>query len=104
MKSGKGFRCRGLPTCRLHFPGRSAGSRAPHASRAMALPLLLCLASPCRESSGRGIRPGGEMKSEALPGSAGSLELYLSEINQFSLLSVEEEQSLARTYRRKGDG
>src|SRR6266568_484149 len=43
------------------------------------------------------------MKREALSSTASSLELYLSEINQFPLLAVEEEQSLARTYRRKGD-
>ena len=43
------------------------------------------------------------MKRETLPSTASSLELYLSEINQFPLLAVEEEQSLARTYRRKGD-
>src|SRR5512140_3796413 len=43
------------------------------------------------------------MKRESLPSAASSLELYLSEINQFPLLTVEEEQSLARTYRRKGD-
>ncbi len=43
------------------------------------------------------------MKRESLPSAASSLELYLSEINQFPLLTVEEEQSLARTYRRKGE-
>jgi RNA polymerase sigma-32 factor len=32
-----------------------------------------------------------------------SLELYLSEINRFPLLTVEEEQRLARDYRRDGD-
>src|SRR5919197_2550845 len=47
--------------------------------------------------------PGGEMKKETLPNTASSLELYLSEINQFPLLTVEEEQDLARLYRRKGD-
>jgi RNA polymerase sigma-32 factor len=44
------------------------------------------------------------MKNESLPSPSGSLELYLSEINQFPLLTVEEEQNLARLYRRKGDG
>jgi RNA polymerase sigma-32 factor len=44
------------------------------------------------------------MKKEALSPTASSLELYLSEINQFPLLAVEEEQNLARQYRRKGDG
>src|SRR6266508_2192606 len=43
------------------------------------------------------------MKKEPLPSTASSLELYLSEINQFPLLTVEEEQNLARLYRRKGD-
>src|SRR5689334_24366663 len=43
------------------------------------------------------------MKRETLPSAASSLELYLSEINQFPLLTVEEEQNLARLYRRKGD-
>src|SRR5918911_1327449 len=43
------------------------------------------------------------MKKESLPSTASSLELYLSEINQFPLLTVEEEQNLARLYRRKGD-
>ncbi len=43
------------------------------------------------------------MKREALSSTASSLELYLSEINQFPLLTVEEEQNLARTYRRKGE-
>jgi RNA polymerase sigma-32 factor len=38
------------------------------------------------------------------PGSAASsIDRYLSEINQFQLLSVEEEQSLARVFRAKGD-
>jgi RNA polymerase sigma-32 factor len=43
------------------------------------------------------------MKRDTLPTAASSLELYLSEINQFALLTVEEEQSLARCYRAKGD-
>jgi len=42
-------------------------------------------------------------KREALPNAAGSLELYLSEINQFPLLTVEEEQRLARVYRKQGE-
>jgi RNA polymerase sigma-32 factor len=47
---------------------------------------------------------GGEMiKRESVPNTSSSLELYLSEINQFPLLTVEEEQNLARLYRRKGD-
>src|SRR6266567_349450 len=32
-----------------------------------------------------------------------SLDLYLTEINQFPLLAVEREQELAREYQRKGD-
>src|SRR5690349_18086963 len=43
------------------------------------------------------------MKRESVPSTSSSLELYLSEINQFPLLTVEEEQNLARLYRRKGD-
>ncbi|HET9594209.1 MAG TPA: RNA polymerase sigma factor RpoH [Anaeromyxobacteraceae bacterium] len=43
------------------------------------------------------------MKRDTLPSAASSLELYLSEINQFPLLTVDEEQSLARVYRAKGD-
>lgn len=43
------------------------------------------------------------MKREALHNPSSSLELYLSEINQFPLLTVEEEQRLARVYRQKGD-
>jgi RNA polymerase sigma-32 factor len=43
------------------------------------------------------------MKRESLPSTSSSLELYLSEINQFPLLTVEEEQQLARVYRDKGD-
>src|SRR6266513_2653308 len=42
------------------------------------------------------------MKRQSVPGS-GSLELYLSEINQFPLLTVEEEQSLAKLFRQNGD-
>jgi RNA polymerase sigma-32 factor len=42
-------------------------------------------------------------KREALPITASSLELYLSEINHFPLLTVEEEQSLARVYRENGE-
>ena len=43
------------------------------------------------------------MKREPLPSAASSLELYLSEINHFPLLTVEEEQSLARIYCSKGE-
>jgi RNA polymerase sigma-32 factor len=43
------------------------------------------------------------MKSARSPGSAASLELYLSEINRFPLLSVEDEQRLAREFRDGGD-
>ncbi len=42
------------------------------------------------------------MKRNAIP-STSSLELYLSEINQFPLLTVEQEQRLARLYRDGGD-
>ncbi len=43
------------------------------------------------------------MKRQSIPSSTSSLELYLSEINQFQLLTVDEEQRLARLYRKKGD-
>jgi RNA polymerase sigma-32 factor len=43
------------------------------------------------------------MTRESLPSTSSSLELYLSEINQFPLLTVEEEQQLARLYRDAGD-
>ena len=43
------------------------------------------------------------MKKQSLTGGSSSIDLYLSEINQFPLLSVDEEQNLARVYRSKGD-
>jgi RNA polymerase sigma-32 factor len=43
------------------------------------------------------------MRQKAIPSVASSLELYLSEINRFPLLTVEEEQSLARHYRQESD-
>jgi RNA polymerase sigma-32 factor len=43
------------------------------------------------------------MKRTTLPSTSSSLELYLSEINQFPLLTVEEEQQLARVFRDQGD-
>jgi RNA polymerase sigma-32 factor len=43
------------------------------------------------------------MKRLETSGSSSSLELYLSEINRFALLSVEEEQVLARQFRDSGD-
>ncbi len=39
------------------------------------------------------------MKRSTAPSTPSSLELYLSEINRFPLLTVEEEQRLARSYR-----
>ncbi|MHB1846357.1 MAG: RNA polymerase sigma factor RpoH [Deltaproteobacteria bacterium] len=39
----------------------------------------------------------------SLSGSSGSLSLYLSEINRFSLLTQDEERRLARLYRRSND-
>jgi RNA polymerase sigma-32 factor len=39
------------------------------------------------------------MKSRTIPSTTSSLELYLSEINRFALLTVEEEQALAREFR-----
>ncbi|HVO19750.1 MAG TPA: RNA polymerase sigma factor RpoH [Anaeromyxobacter sp.] len=43
------------------------------------------------------------MKSARSSGGTTSLELYLSEINRFPLLSVDEEQGLARAFRDRGD-
>jgi RNA polymerase sigma-32 factor len=43
------------------------------------------------------------MKSGSFPGASSSLEAYLSEIRRFPLLTVDEEQTLARTFRGKGD-
>lgn len=43
------------------------------------------------------------MHLSTVPTAAGSLAMYLSEINQFPLLSVEEEQRLARRFRDQGD-
>ncbi|MFO7156703.1 MAG: RNA polymerase sigma factor RpoH [Pseudomonadota bacterium] len=43
------------------------------------------------------------MRLSNLPASSGSLAMYLSEINQYPLLTQEEEQALARRYRDYGD-
>ncbi len=43
------------------------------------------------------------MKRSFTGGTSGSLELYLAEINRFPLLSVDEEQELARRFRDRGD-
>lgn len=43
------------------------------------------------------------MSSSTVPGSAGSLAMYLSEINRYPLLTVEEEQALARRFVETGD-
>ena len=43
------------------------------------------------------------MRLSSVPSSSGSLAMYLSEINQFPLLVVEEEQRLARLFVKKGD-
>ncbi len=43
------------------------------------------------------------MKRDTVTGGASALELYLSEINRFPLLTVEEEQRLAREFRDGGD-
>src|SRR2546425_3084321 len=47
--------------------------------------------------------PGGTMQPSALPSSTGSLAMYLAEINKYPLLTVDEEQRLARLYARSGD-
>jgi RNA polymerase sigma-32 factor len=43
------------------------------------------------------------MNKTSRPSASSSLESYLAEINHFPLLTVAEEQSLARTYRAKGE-
>ena len=43
------------------------------------------------------------MKRQTIPSKASSLEVYLSEINRFPLLTVDEEQRLARIYRTESD-
>ena len=43
------------------------------------------------------------MSTTAISSASSSVTAYLSEIRQFPLLTVEEEQALARTYRAKGD-
>jgi RNA polymerase sigma-32 factor len=43
------------------------------------------------------------MKRQTIPSTTSSLELYLSEINRFPLLTVDEEQRLARLFRESGD-
>ena len=43
------------------------------------------------------------MQPSALPSSTGSLAMYLAEINKYPLLTVDEEQRLARLYARSGD-
>jgi len=43
------------------------------------------------------------MQRVAVPSTSSSIELYLAEINRYPLLTVDEEQLLAREYRRDGD-
>src|SRR6266545_6825784 len=43
------------------------------------------------------------MSRESLPSTSSSLERYLAEISRFPLLTLDEEQRLARVYRDKGD-
>src|SRR6266540_4592492 len=47
--------------------------------------------------------PGGPMKRATHSSTASSLELYLSEINRYPLLAVEEEQRLARVFLAERD-
>src|ERR1043165_1825466 len=42
------------------------------------------------------------MQPSALPSSTGSLAMYLAEINKYPLLTVDEEQRLARLYAKNG--
>src|SRR3954470_11813335 len=49
-------------------------------------------------------KPGGTpMQPSALPSSTGSLAMYLAEINKYPLLTVDEEQRLARLYAKSSD-
>jgi RNA polymerase sigma-32 factor len=50
-----------------------------------------------------GIPQEAALQLSTLPSSSGSLAMYLSEINQFPLLTQEEEQRLARLYRKSGN-
>src|SRR5207302_11145097 len=43
------------------------------------------------------------MQPSSLPSSNGSLAMYLAEINKYPLLTVDEEQRLARLYAKSGD-
>ena len=43
------------------------------------------------------------MRRQSIPSASSSLELYLSEINRFPLLTVDEEQLLARQFRQTAD-
>jgi RNA polymerase sigma-32 factor len=43
------------------------------------------------------------MQASAFPSSSGSLAVYLAEINRYPLLTVEDEQRLARQYAKGGD-
>jgi RNA polymerase sigma-32 factor len=43
------------------------------------------------------------MGASAIPMPAGSLEAYIATVNRFPILSVEEEQRLARSFRDQGD-
>jgi RNA polymerase sigma-32 factor len=43
------------------------------------------------------------MKTTSVPGAPPSLDLYFAEISRLPLLTVAEEQELARTYREKGE-
>src|SRR3954467_4936297 len=49
-------------------------------------------------------QPGrNRMQPSTVPSSAGSLAMYLAEINRYPLLTVDEEQRLARLYAKNGD-
>jgi RNA polymerase sigma-32 factor len=43
------------------------------------------------------------MQPSTLPSSTGSLAMYLGEINKYPLLTVDEEQRLARLYSKSAD-
>src|ERR1700750_1836809 len=61
--------------------------------------------TPLADGKPRRVMPLGRnrMQPSTVPSSAGSLAMYLAEINRYPLLTVDEEQRLARLYAKNGD-
>src|SRR5690606_29273702 len=102
--------CAGVaaPPCNSHrFPlGTSAiGHSNPAILRRFSMGRMASRSQGSKARSTRASRPDSEatMRLSTLPASSGSLAMYLSEINQYPLLTQEEEQALARRYRDHGD-